>query len=216
MSDIKRILAQSAGLRAYSIRVGILNKPKRYFSTKYNIHSNSIKRYEESPIIKSHTIGRRIFEAYKQEGVHVSENWFFDGVGNYPISEEICIRLFYEHKDYESKAYMDILLFKSRYPDAEIISIEDTFNSPFYNYGDHVGFIWRKLNQVDSLHKVLCAIEHNDKIIVRICTKISNTKVRIETNSMQIKVINTEFIAPIIFHRPAKKYRILNFNINIL
>ncbi|KAB8029724.1 hypothetical protein [Fluviispira multicolorata] len=210
MSDIKRILTQSAGLRAYSIRVGVLNKTKRYFSLKYNILSNSIKQYEESPIVRSKVTGRKIFEAFLSEGVKISENWFFEGNGSFPISEEICAKLFYEFEDQESKAYTDILLFKSRYRDAEIITIEDKVNSPYYNYGDYVGFIWRSLNKIDSIHKTLCAIEINDEIIVRICSKISNTKIRMECNNYQIKLITTNKIAPIIFHRPAKRYRLIN------
>ncbi|BBH53924.1 hypothetical protein [Fluviispira sanaruensis] len=210
MSDIKRILAQSAGLRAYSIRVGILNKTKRYFSLKYNILSNSIKQYEESPIIRSKITGRKIYEAFLSEGVKISENWFFEGLGTFPISEEICAKLFYEFEDQESKAYTDILLFKARYRDAEIITIEDKANYPYYNYGDYVGFIWKKLNKIDSINKTVCAVEVNDEIIIRVCTKISNTKVRIEGNNFQIKLITIDKIAPIIFHRPGKRYRLIN------
>lgn len=210
MSDIKRLLTHSAGLRAYSIRVGILNRTKKYFSQKYNILSNSIKKYEESPIIKSKVTGRRIYEAFLAEGVEVPEAWFFNGIGDFIISEEICSKIFYEFEDQESKACTDILLFKSRYKDSEIITIEDDMNSPFYNYGDYVGFIWRKLSQVDNLNKVVCAVKINERICVRVCTKISNNKVRIEANKLLNKVIIINQIAPIIFHRPAKYYRLLN------
>ena len=210
MSDIKRLLTQSAGLRAYSIRVGILNKTKKYFSTKYNILSNSIKQYEESPVIKSKVTGQKIYEAFISEGVNVPETWFFDGIGDFPISEEICSKIFYEFDDQESKACSDVLLFKARYKDSEIITIEDNMNSPFYNYGDYVGFIWRKLSQIDSLNKVVCAIELSEGICVRFCSKISNNKVRIEGNKLLNKVIATDLIAPIIFHRPAKCYRLIN------
>lgn len=216
MSDIKRILTQSTGLRAYLIRVGILNKTKKYFSLKYNILSNSIKQYEESPVIKSKVTGQKIFEAFLCEGVNISETWFFDGMGEFPISEEICTKIFYEYDDQESKACTDILLFKSRYKDSEIMTIEDNLNSPYYSYGDHVGFIWRKLSQVDSLNKVVCAIEINDGVYIRICTKISNNKVRIECNKLQNKVVVTNMIAPIIFHRPAKCYRLINISHSIL
>jgi hypothetical protein len=216
MSDIKRILTQSAGLRAYSIRVGILNKTKKYFSTKYNILSNAIKQYEESPIIKSKITGLKIFEAFLNEGVALSESWFFDGIGDFPISDEICTKIFYEYEDLESKACIDILLFKARYSDSEIITIEDNLNSPYYNYGDHVGFIWRKLSQVDSLNKVVCAVELNDGIYIRVCTKISNNKIRVECNKLHNRVIVTNIIAPIIFHRPAKCYRLINISHSIL
>ncbi|APJ04480.1 hypothetical protein [Silvanigrella aquatica] len=212
MSDIKRLLTQSAGLRAYSIRVGILNKTKKYFSSKYNILSNSIKQYEESPIIKSVITGQKIYEAFLLEGVKVSESWFFDGVGELPFGEEICSKIFYEIDDQESKACTDILLFKSRYCDSEIMTVEDNLNTPYYNYGDHVGFIWRKLSQVDSLNKVVCAIEINDGICIRVCTKISNNKVRVECNKLQNRVVMTDLIGPIIFHRPAKCYRLINMN----
>lgn len=212
MSDIKRILTQSAGLRAYSIRVGLLNKTKKYFSVKYNILSNSIKQYEESPVIKSMTTGQKIYDAFISEGVVLTENWFFNGKGDFPISEEICSKLFYEYEDQESKAYTDILLFKSRYQDSEIISVEDNLNSPYYNYGDYVGFIWRSLSQVDGLNKVICAIEVNNNTVVRVCTKISINKVRVECNKLQNKIITTNKIAPIIFHRPVKIYRLININ----
>ena len=46
--------------------------------------------------------------------------------------------------------------------------------------------------------------------MLRVCTKISNNKVRIEANKLLNKVIITNQIAPIIFHRPAKYYRLLN------
>lgn len=210
MLDIKKILIESSGLRAYSIRVGVLNKPKRYFSTKYNILSNSIKQYEESPIIRSQLTAQRIFEAFLNEGLNISEKWFFEGIGEFPLSEEICSKIFYENNDQESKTYTDILLFKSRYINSEIIAIEDNSNSPYYNYGDLVGFIWRKLPQIDSLNKVVCAIEINNSINIKICTKISNNKVRTVCNKLQNKVISTNTIAPIIFHRPAKCYRLIN------
>jgi hypothetical protein len=99
MIDIKRILNQSAGLRAYSIRVGVLNKTKKYFSVKYNILSNSIKQYEESQIIKSKLTGQKIYEAFLNEGLNISENWFFYGHGELPISEEVCSKLFYLNRD---------------------------------------------------------------------------------------------------------------------
>ena len=210
MSDIKRILTQSSGLRAYSIRVGILNKTKKYFSLKYNILSNSIKQYEESPIIKSKLTGQKIYEAFLAEGLNLSEEWFFNGNGEFPFGEEIFSKIFYEYEDQESKACSDVLLFKSRYTDSEVITIEDNLNSPYYNYGDIVGFIWRKLSQVDSLNKVVCGVNINDGICIRICTKISNTKVRIECNKLYQKVITTNLIAPIIFHRPAKCYRLID------
>lgn len=216
MSDIKRILTQSAGLRAYSIRVGILNKTKKYFSIKYNILSNAIKQYEESPIVKSKATGQRIYEAFLSEGVRISENWFFDGIGEFPFNEEICSKIFYEYDDQESKACTDILLFKSRYADSEIITIEDNLNSPYYNYGDHVGFIWRKLSQVDSLNKVVCAIEVESDICIRVCTKVSNYRIRVECNKLQNRVIVADMVAPIIFHRPAKCFRLINISQSIL
>jgi hypothetical protein len=216
MIDIKKILAQSAGLRAYSIRVGVLNKTKKYFSSKYNIHSNAIKNYEESPVIKSKTTAQKIFESFLCEGINLTESWFYEGIGELPINEDICSKIFYEYEDQESKSCLDILLFKSRYKDSEIITIEDNLNSPYYNYGDHVGFIWRKLSQIDCLNKVVCAVELNDIISVRVCSKLSNSKVRIECNKLQNKTINISSIAPIIFHRPAKSYRIINIRHSIL
>ena len=62
----------------------------------------------------------------------------------------------------------------------------------------------------NCLNKVVCAIEINDGICVRVCSKISNSKIRIEGNKLLNKVVSAEFIAPIIFHRPAKCYRLIN------
>ncbi|TAK73871.1 MAG: hypothetical protein EPO11_07750 [Gammaproteobacteria bacterium] len=133
------------GKRLKYIR-SLLRVSRAYLQEKYGLPEVTLKSWENETTSLTHSGAKRCVDAYRGEGLIVSEDWIMEGVGldpkttvtvsHYfanPTSKELSL------EDDEVAMVREANAFKESYPNAVIMIVSNDDMRPFYRPGDYVG-----------------------------------------------------------------------------
>ncbi|MBX9702577.1 MAG: hypothetical protein K2X39_00350 [Silvanigrellaceae bacterium] len=145
MTEITPSLFPKASERLKYLR-SILRLSRSYLQEKYNLPEVTLKSWENGTTPITATGAQRCVEAYRQEGLIVSEHWILEGIGldpkmgvninhyfSLPISKEMAT------EDDEVAMIREAVFFKESHSNAVIMMVSNDDMRPFYNPGDYIG-----------------------------------------------------------------------------
>ncbi len=142
--DYKKTLA-TPGQRLKYVR-SLLRVSRSYLQDKYNLPEVTLKSWENGTTKLSQSGASRCIEAYRSEGIIVSEDWIMDGIGldpkmsvdvsqyfSIPTSNDLPI------EDDEIGMVRDANVFKENNINAVVMVVSNDDMRPFYCPGDYIG-----------------------------------------------------------------------------
>jgi len=124
----------------------LLRLSRAYVEQQYLIPEVTLKSWENGSAKLTINGAKRCIEAYKSEGVIVSEDWILHGIGLDPTASLSVSHYFavptnkdLPTEDDEISMLRDANEFKEKYPNAVIMMVSGDEMRPFYKPGDYVG-----------------------------------------------------------------------------
>jgi hypothetical protein len=205
----------SPGNRLKSIR-SLLRVSRAYMQQKYGIPEVTLKSWENATTKLTFSGAQRCIEAYRNEGLIVSEDWIMEGIGLDPKLTRSVSHYFATPTDKEISLEDDELLmirdanlFKENHPNAVVMLVCNDDMRPFYLPGDYVGGKMRYENKIShSVNKDCIVYLKNGERYFRRLIKNSYGNYNLtclnpnETTAEPVLFnVEIESVAPVIWHR---------------
>ncbi|KTD08531.1 hypothetical protein [Legionella jamestowniensis] len=203
------------GQRLKHIR-SVLRLSRAYLQEKYGLPEVTLKSWENGTTKLTSTGAQRCVEAYRNEGIIVSEEWILEGVGLDPKSTITVSHYFATPtnqdlpiEDEEISMVKDANLFKESHSNAVIMIVSNADMRPFYLPGDYIGGRLRNLDKIETAVNKDCIVylRNGEKFFRRLvkdtlgyynltCLNPSET-----TSEPVLYNVEIESVAPVIWHR---------------
>jgi transcriptional regulator with XRE-family HTH domain len=205
----------SPGERLRYIRA-MLRVSRSYLQEKYEIPEVTLKAWENGTNNITSTGIKRCIEAYKQEGLIVSEDWILEGVGLDPTSQLTVGRYFsiptqkdLPVEDDEIAMIRDANEFKEKYSNAVVMLVSNDEMRPFFKPGNYVGGKMRFGNAIEAgINKDCIVYLKNAAQYFRRLVKnpkggynLACLNPDINTEEPVLFNVEIEGVAPVIWHR---------------
>lgn len=203
------------GQRLRHIR-SIFHLTRSYLQEKYGLPEVTLKSWENGTTTLSISGAKRCVEAYRNEGIIVSEEWILQGIGLDPKTAISVGHYFTVPTDKDLPIENDEILmikdaqaFKESHSSAVIMIVSNDDMRPFYWPGDYVGGRLRYGKDIDLLINKDCIVylqngEHFFRRLIK--NSLGNYNLTClnpnETTSEPVLYnINIDSAAPVIWHR---------------
>ena len=145
MDTINKQDNRTPGNRLKYIR-SILRVSRAYMQEKYSLPEVTLKSWENGTTKLTQSGAQRCVEAYRNEGLIVSEDWIMEGIGLDPKSTVTVSHYFatptnqeISFEDDELAMVRDANLFKESHPNAVVMLVSNDDMRPFYLPGYYIG-----------------------------------------------------------------------------
>jgi phage repressor protein C with HTH and peptisase S24 domain len=210
-----------AELKTTSERLKAVRKflriPRQAMFERYNIPSVSLKAWENGTLKPSKPTLEKCIEAYKQEGILISEEWLLHGKGLPPKPLFQLNQYFSTPKednldnelDDEISMLLDIEHFKKRHKNAVALIVSNDDMHPYYRCGDYVCGKLRYGDDIKSAVNKDCIIHlKNGDVFFRRVIQDKEGRYNLislnpwgTTDSPVLYNVDIEALAPVILHR---------------
>ncbi len=217
---MKKKLSKSLSLSNPSERLkhlrALLRVSRAFLQEKHGIPEVTLKSWENGTVKLSLAGVKRCIDAYRDEGLIVTEDWLLEGIGLDPTSSATIGQYFAEPKqaqmplkDDEACMIRDANLFKESYANAVVMMVSGDEMRPFYKPGDYVGGKLRSGKDIKTVINKDCIVYLKDKsrffrrVVKNSSGGINLTCLNPNENTSEPVLFNVkvESVAPIIWHR---------------
>lgn len=195
----------------------LLGASRLFLQEKHKLPEATLKSWENG--VKELTLAgaKRCAEAYRSEGLIVTESWILEGAGLSPASADAMNQYFsstnqeecLDYQDDEICMIRDAHLFEKSYTNAIIMMVSSNEMSPVYTPGDYIGGKLRYGEDVDMAINKNCIVRlKNGDLIFRRLIKnqkkgynlvcLNPSEITEEPVLFQVEI---EAAAPVIWHR---------------
>ena len=205
----------SPGQRLKYIR-SMIRVSRSYMQEKYGLPEVTLKSWENGTTKLTQLGAQRCVEAYRNEGLIISEDWIMEGVGLDPKSTVTVSHYFatpmnseFAIEDDELAMVRDANSFKESHPNAVIMIVSNDDMRPFYWPGDYVGGKMRSCEEIErSINKdCIVHLKNGERFFRRLIknnlggynlTCLNPNEITAEPVLFNVDI---ESVAPIIWHR---------------
>ncbi|MBA2652578.1 MAG: hypothetical protein H0U73_09980 [Tatlockia sp.] len=205
----------SPGQRLKHIR-SVLHLSRSYLQEKYGLPEVTLKSWENGTTKLTLSGAQRCVEAYRSEGLIVSEDWILEGAGLDPKTTVSVSQYFSTPttlglpiEDDEISMIKDANVFKESHSNAVLMIVSNDDMRPFYWPGDYVGGRMRFNEKIESAINKDCIVylKNGERFFRRLIKNTSGGYNLTCLNPNEITTepvlydVDIESVAPVIWHR---------------
>lgn len=206
---------RTPGNRLKYIR-SILRVSRSYMQEKYSLPEVTLKSWENGTTKLTQSGVQRCVEAYRNEGLIVSEDWVMEGIGLDPKSTVTVSHYFatptkqeISFEDDELAMVRDANFFKESHPNTVVMLVSNDDMRPFYLPGDYIGGKMRYGDKIElSVNKdCIIYLKNGERYFRRLIKSISGNYNLTCLNPNETTAepvlfnVDIEGVAPVIWHR---------------